>query len=117
MHLNHLDLPVPDVAATRRFFEAHFGFRHLETKGRDGLSILQDDAGLVLVISRAGEGEGFPRQFHIGFLQRDEAAVRSLHERFSMAGLDVSPVSAMRGGVMFYGHAPGGILFEVSWRP
>ena len=29
MGLNHLDLAVPDVAATRAFFETYFGFRCL----------------------------------------------------------------------------------------
>ena len=46
MILNHLDLYVPDVAATRTFFEQHFGLRHQATRGAGRLAVLYDDAGL-----------------------------------------------------------------------
>ncbi|HWU96285.1 MAG TPA: VOC family protein, partial [Sphingomonas sp.] len=81
MRLNHLDLPVPDLAEARAFFERWLGFRHLQTLGDNGLSILSDDAGLVLVLSRLRRtgAQGFPDGFHIGFHLADEAAVATLH--------------------------------------
>ncbi len=52
MHINHIDIPVPDIAATRDFFLNRLGFVHVATLGRDGLAILKDDHGTVLVLSR-----------------------------------------------------------------
>ena len=116
--LNHLDLPVPDLAATRDFFENFCGFTTVLTKGRDGLSVLTDQAGFTLVLSRSGETPCYPATFHIGFLLDGEAAVRTLHQKFSEGGVEaVSPLGSMRGGLMFYCRAPGGILVEVGWRP
>ena len=68
MRLNHLDLPVPDIAATRDFFETWMGFTHDGTLGRDGLAILHDESGLVLVLSRLQRdgAQAFPATFHIG---------------------------------------------------
>jgi len=97
MRLNHLDLAVPDVALARDFFTSHFGLRHRETLGCDGLAILADDSGLVLVLSRWRKrgAAAYPDGFHI----------------------EIQPPSAMRGGWMFYLTGPGGVLIEVSWRP
>src|SRR4051794_9723092 len=74
MILNHLDLYVPDVTATREFFVRHFGFRHHATRGADRLAILYDDAGLELVISQPFSNMGGAEQvalnvttYHIGF--------------------------------------------------
>jgi catechol 2,3-dioxygenase-like lactoylglutathione lyase family enzyme len=39
MQLNHLDLPVPDVAATAAFFTTHFDFRLRETRGNNGILV------------------------------------------------------------------------------
>ena len=52
MRLNHLDLHVPDVAATRDFFRDHLGFTEIATRGANGLAILHDHNGLELVLSR-----------------------------------------------------------------
>jgi len=52
MRLNHIDLAVPDIAVARDFFETHLGFTHQQTLGQNGLSILRDEGGLVLVLSR-----------------------------------------------------------------
>jgi len=50
MKLNHVNLPVGDVAATRNFFEKHFGF-HCLAEPTDANVVLTDNAGLVLTIS------------------------------------------------------------------
>ena len=81
MHLNHLDLPVPDVAATAAFFTTHFGFVLRETRGNDAFALLQDAHGFVLVLTRRRtEGaQAFPENFHIGFLLDSEAGVHAAH--------------------------------------
>jgi catechol 2,3-dioxygenase-like lactoylglutathione lyase family enzyme len=125
MRLNHLDLHVPDVAATRDFFRDHLGFTEIETRGTNGLAILHDDAGLELVISRPIEklgGGDTPtagvNTYHIGFMQPSRAQVDDLFERLRAAGAEIwTEPQAMRGGWLFYCFAPGRILIEIGWRP
>lgn len=116
MRLNHLDLPVPDIAATRDFFETWLGFTHERTLGQNGLSILRDGAGLVLVLSRLKEPQAWPFPFHIGFHLETEDAVTNLHRRMSQASVAVGEASVQRGAFSFYFTAPGDILVEVAHR-
>lgn len=119
MQLNHLDLPVPDVAATAAFFTAHFGFRLLETRGNNGFALLLGTGGFALVLTRrrAENAQDYPDNFHIGFLLESDAAVHAVHARMQAAGVaGLPPVSFQRGATLFYVHAPGGILVEVSHR-
>jgi hypothetical protein len=53
MRLNHLDFHVPDIAATADFLIRHFGLRLKDMRGQNGLAILEDDAGLEIVLSHA----------------------------------------------------------------
>jgi len=120
MRLNHLDLPVRDVAAARDFFETWLDFTHVETRGANGLSILRDASGLVLVLSRLQRrgARRFPAGFHIGFHLETEAAVVHLHARLSGAGLgEIAAPSMQRGAFSFYCHGPGDLLIEVACRP
>ena len=114
MHINHIDIPVPDIAATRDFFVDRLGFAHVTTLGRDGLAILRDDAGAVLVLSRAKSGAAPGEGFHIGFLLESREAVDAMHARLNM---DCDAPQEMRGGYVFYFEAPGPILIEVGYRP
>ena len=119
MQLNHLDLPVPDVAATAAFFTSHFGFRLCETRGNNGFALLEGGGGFILVLTRRrAEGvQTFPDTFHIGFLVESEVAVHALHACLLAAGVaELPPVSFQRGATLFYVHAPGGVLVEVSHR-
>lgn len=119
MRLNHLDLQVPDVAATRDFFEAHLGFRCEATKGKDALCILRDETGFVLVLSvhRKDGPTEYPSAFHIGFLLDSEEAVHAQYARMTAAGVHLpNPPEKRRGALLFYFHAPGGVLVEVSHR-
>jgi catechol 2,3-dioxygenase-like lactoylglutathione lyase family enzyme len=120
MQLNHLDLPVPDVAATAAFFTTHFDFRLCETRGNNGFALLLGANGFALVLTRrrAEGAQAYPDNFHVGFLVESDAAVHTLHARLLAAGMcDLPPVSVQRGATLFYVHAPGGILVEVSHRP
>ncbi|MDT5334522.1 MAG: hypothetical protein QOD90_27 [Mycobacterium sp.] len=122
MILNHLDLYVPDVAATREFFVQHFGFRHHATRGADRLAILYDDAGLELVISQPIGKLGGAEQveldvttYHIGFRLSSTKNVDDVF-RDLQAGTSqqIDPPKGMRGRYLFYCLAPGNILVEVS---
>ncbi len=119
MHLNHLDLCVPDVRETSLFFETFFGFRCQAMRGRDALAILRDDAGFTLVLSRLRPEDppAYPAQFHIGFLLESEAAVHAAYDRMTAASAEIAgPLREIRGGPTFYTRAPGGVLVEVSHR-
>lgn len=125
MRLNHLDLHVLDVAVTRDFFCDYLGFTLMETRGANGLSILQDAAGLELVISKPVEkfGAGDPitsdiKTYHIGFIQSSREEVDELYERLLESNAELwGKPQVIRGGWLFYFVAPGGILVEVGWRP
>jgi catechol 2,3-dioxygenase-like lactoylglutathione lyase family enzyme len=118
MRLNHIDLPVPDIAATRRFFETYLGFTHDRTLGQDGLAILHDDSGLVLVLSRLRRdgAQAFPTTFHVGFHLESEAAVSALFETLRAAGHAEGAPDHLHGAYAFYFTAPGDILIEVAHR-
>ncbi len=124
MRLNHLDLHVPDVAATRDFFVSVFGLTEVKTRGANGIAILRDDAGLELVVSRAvkkfggGDSVSVDRNtYHIGFMQPSREAVDILFERAKSAGSEIwKPPAEIRGVWSFYCFAPGRILVEVGWR-
>ena len=116
MQLNHLDLSVPDVAATAAFFVAGFGFHVLEERGNHGMAILRGEDGFILVLTRCAEPQ-YPTSFHIGFLLPSEAAVIQAHLRLLAAGVDVpAPPARMRGALLFYCRAPGGVLVEIAHR-
>jgi catechol 2,3-dioxygenase-like lactoylglutathione lyase family enzyme len=120
MQLNHLDLPVPDVAAASALFQKHFGFVHLQTNGNHGLAVLRGEGGFILVLTRrpAGEVAGFPGSFHIGFQLDSEAAVRHVHARLLDAPVEeLGEMKQMRGSWPFYLHMCGGIMVEISHRP
>ena len=118
MTLNHLDLAVPDVAIARDFFVAHLGFTCVETRGQNGLAILKDSLGLLLVLSRL-QKEGpqtYPEGLHIGFHLPSDKDVVLLHERLAAAGVQVAAPRQLRGALGFYLTVPGGILVEIACR-
>jgi catechol 2,3-dioxygenase-like lactoylglutathione lyase family enzyme len=114
MHLNHLDLPVPDVAATADFFVRGFGFALLFTRG-DEMALLRDGEGFVLALSR-GTKPAYPPDFHVGFLQPSDAAVHALHGRLRDAGIDAPAPAIAYGCLQFWLRAPGGVTIEISHR-
>jgi catechol 2,3-dioxygenase-like lactoylglutathione lyase family enzyme len=99
MNLNHINLPVPDVAATRAFFEQFFGLKCVETKGQGILSVLVDAGGLVLILSNFDKKSTptYPRDFHIGFLQETVGHVNELYERMKAAGVSVAAPKTAHG--------------------
>ena len=116
MHLNHLDLSVPDVAAAAAFFADGFGFRIIEERGNHGMAILQGEHAFVLVLTRCAAPQ-YPKTFHIGFLLPSEEAVTQAYEKLRAAGVEVpAPPARMRGALLFYCRVPGGILVEVGYR-
>lgn len=119
MHINHIDIPVPEVAATRDFFVRHLGFTHRQTRGRDGIAILHDDAGTVLTLSKSKAASAPKDGFHIGFHLETRTAVDRLYSELkeNLVPVGDEPKS-MRGAWLFYFEAPGSLLIEVAcWTP
>jgi catechol 2,3-dioxygenase-like lactoylglutathione lyase family enzyme len=72
MTINHLNLVVPDVKATAKFFIKHFDFLPQESRV-NYVAILKSKDGFVLVISNFPNTTlyDYPKDFHIGFYQND----------------------------------------------
>jgi catechol 2,3-dioxygenase-like lactoylglutathione lyase family enzyme len=116
MKLNHLNLSVPDVPQTSRFFEEFFGFRCEERKGRDALAVLYEESGFALTLSnfdRKNKPE-YPKGFHVGFLQETKEQVEAIYKRLEAAGYQIEAPQGMHGSWGFYFAAPGEIQVEVS---
>ena len=117
--LNHINLPVTDVAASCKFFEQYFNFKCTSLKGNNMLAIMEGEDGFILVLmadsfNRDGN-TNYPDAFHIGFLVDSHEQVTEVYDRLIKGGIVVtqSPGS-LRGGYGFYFNAPGNILTEVS---
>lgn len=118
MNLNHIDLPVADIAAVRLFFETHFEMRSIFTR-EDGLTVLLDEDGFALTLSPLPQGEvlKYLPGFHIGFNVDNEHELIEVHERMVSAGVPiVRPLGDLAGALTFHCQAPGPILIEVAWR-
>lgn len=118
MRLNHIDLPVSDMAAVRLFFESHFEMRCIFRR-EDGLAVLLDEDGVALTLSPLPHGESlkYPTGFHIGFNLDNEDELLEVHERIVSAGVPIiRPLGDLAGALTFHCQAPGPILVEVAWR-
>ncbi len=125
MRMNHIGIHVPDVTATTDFLVRHFGLTLREMRGAGGLAILEDDAGLEIVVSHPIEKFGGGEQqaiglvtYHLGFIQTDRLEVDRLYRQLKESDAElVGEPREMRGGYLFYCMAPGRVLIEVGWRP
>jgi catechol 2,3-dioxygenase-like lactoylglutathione lyase family enzyme len=122
--MNHIDIHVPDVAATTAFLVRHFGLTLRETRGGSSLAILNDDSGLEIVVSHPVEKFGGAEQqalgvvtYHLGFIQPERAEVDRLYRELKDGDAElVGEPREMRGGYLFYCLAPGRVMVEVGWR-
>lgn len=124
MRMNHVDIHVPDIGATSAFLTRHFGLTLQDMRGVNGLAILNDDAGLEIVISRPIEKFGGVDQqelgrvtYHLGFIQAGRDDVDRLYCDLKESDAElIGEPREMRGGYLFYCLAPGRVLIEVGWR-
>lgn len=119
MKLNHINLPVTDVAASISFFEKYFHFKCIETKGDNLLAVLQGTDGFTLVLmansfNRNGNA-AYPDAFHIGFFVDTREQVTDLYNRLVADKYTTEhPPGNLRGSFGFYFNAPGNLLTEVT---
>jgi catechol 2,3-dioxygenase-like lactoylglutathione lyase family enzyme len=114
MQLNHLDLPVHDVAHSSRFFQRYFGLQAQSNPSSPALVIMTDPSGFVLVLQRSEKAGRYPDGFHVGFLLDDVESVHAIHARATADGVPVSEVIVNGRGTMIYLTAPEGYYVEVS---
>ncbi|MFD1452444.1 VOC family protein [Oceanobacillus sojae] len=101
MQLNHLNLTVNDVEASREFLEKYFDMKCVNSRGK-GFAAMFDDNQFVLTLMK-GKDVQYPKTFHIGFPQVN---------REKVDGYEVDPPIESHG-YTFYVKAPGGFTVEV----
>lgn len=110
MKLNHLNLTVNDVAASRDFLETYFGMMCVNSRG-NGFAAMFDDDQFVLTLMKGKEVQ-YPKTFHIGFPQESREKVDRINERMRKDGYAVDPHIESHG-YTFYVQSPGGFTVEV----
>lgn len=114
MKLNHLDLHVTDLPATREFFETFFDFHC--PYARADLAMLVDEAGFELAISNRSKATAvqYPADFHIGFVVDEVAQVEAVYARIKEAGYAI-PFELQKAGPSwaFQCIGPDGIHVEM----
>lgn len=113
MKLNHVHLMVTDVRAASAYLEKYFGLQN--TGGNDGLTVLLDNDGLVLMLMKMGRtgSDKYPDSFHVGFFVEGETQVDQLYHRLKEDGFEISPPERHHA-YSFYIGAPGGFTIEVG---
>jgi catechol-2,3-dioxygenase len=113
--LNHLNLTVTDVAATRSFLVKYFGMR--DGGGNANMAFVSDDNGMVLTLTHMKVGREtevrYPATFHVGFIQESPERVDEINRRLTEDGYEVPAPSRQHGSWTFYFKAPGGFVIEV----
>jgi lactoylglutathione lyase len=114
MILNHLNLTVTDVVATRRFLEKYFQMRGANEAYHKGFDVVFDDNGMVLTLMKGGKDVEikYPPTFHIGFMQPSVERVNEINQRMKEDGYDVKPPEQHHAWT-FYVESPGGFVVEV----
>jgi catechol 2,3-dioxygenase-like lactoylglutathione lyase family enzyme len=118
VRLNHINLPVADVAADRDFYTKYFEMVTVHEVGNNFLAILQDDDGMVLNLSHFDKNSTdqvqYHRDFHIGFFVDTNEEVDSMHARIADGIPGVQAPKKREGRYGFYVTSPGGIVTEVA---
>ncbi len=117
MRLNHVQISVRDVAASRRFYARHFGLDRAVHE-EPGFAILATGAGGLLALHAGPAADPLAPTGHFGFEVADAEAVAGAHARFAAAGLTISAYVNPPGGFAFARVIdPDGHHVEVYARP
>lgn len=116
MRMNHINLAVSDVPASRGFFETYFGLKCIAESDRDKLVVLVDDAQCFVTLSNFASVDevSYPKSFHVGFFQPSREKVDEIFERLEADGLNPKTRREFHGAWTFYLRAPGGFTVEVG---
>lgn len=122
MGLNHINLVVKEVGQAVSLFSDYFGFS-LITNRNGKMAVLESSHNFVLVIwgQELNKKDGipeYPENFHIGFYQEDEDAVREIYNRLKEVEglkLDFKP-KKIRNTFGFYFYFEK-LMIEISVNP
>ncbi len=118
MILNHINLPVADVGATRDFFAEYFGMKAVFELPKNTLAMMRDEGAMVLILSHFDKDKAaevdYHKDFHVGFIVETAEEVDASHARFVAGGLAPEAPRRMAGRYGFYFKAPGGFEVEVA---
>jgi lactoylglutathione lyase len=115
MIINHLDLQVSDISASRRFFETYFGLVcSFERPG--AIVLMEDESGFCFGLSNLHSlpPPVYPPDFHIGFILTEERQVREIYQRVKADGIAIHfDLTTAAKNLFFQCLAPDGIPVEV----
>ena len=116
MKLNHINLPVTDVAASRDFFARYFGLATSMKLGLGVMAMMRDEGNMVLILSNFDKSAEIHhhKDLHVGFLLESRQEVDEMHARMIADGLEVETPKRMQGRYGFYLQSPGGFVTEVG---
>ena len=116
MKLNHINLAVADVPASRDFFAKYFGMVTSLELGRGVMAMMRDEGDMVLILSNFDKATEihYPKDFHVGFYLDSREEVDTLRARMVADGLDAEAARKRQGRYGFYLQAPGGFVTEVA---
>jgi lactoylglutathione lyase len=118
MTLNHINLPVGDVAANRDFFTKYFRMVTAMEVGNNFLAMLVDNSGMVLNLSHFDKDKSAAivhhKDLHVGFFVESVDEVDRVYARIIADGLAVLAPQKREGRYAFYVKAPGGFDVEVA---
>ncbi|WP_165985377.1 VOC family protein [Streptomyces sp. YIM 98790] len=118
MHLNHLGLPVRDVARSKRFYETYFGFGPGTARQYDdGTVIIRNADGFDLALHGVQEVGPPPPFLHFGFRLAAPGEVRALLARMRGDGLRITEDYDEPAYVAFKCADPDGHQVETYWEP
>ncbi|WP_294299855.1 VOC family protein [uncultured Chryseobacterium sp.] len=122
MSLNHINLVVKEVDQAVSLFADYFGFS-LITNRNGKMAVLESSHQFVLVIwsqelNRKDDIPQYPENFHIGFYQEDEDAVREIYQKLKgHEGLQMeSEPKKIRNTFGFYFYFEK-LMIEISVNP
>ena len=116
--MNHLGLPVRNVARSQAFYESYFGFDPATAQRYDdGTVIVRNADGFDLALHAVDEVGRVPAFLHFGFWLPDPDRVRSQRDRLAAAGVEIFESYDEPEYVAFKCLDPDGHRVEVYWEP
>lgn len=93
MTINHLNLPVSNVAEAITFFESYFGLKCIHTKGDNMIAVLKNAADFTLVLMSSkmnrNDNNTYPDAFHIGFMLDNTEQVNKTYLMLKNGGVQL----------------------------
>jgi len=122
MNLNHVNLVVKDVEKAVNLFAQNLGF-NLIVNRQNKMAVMENGNNFALVIwghvlNHEDNIPEYPKNFHIGFYQEDEGAVKDVYEKLiSDVSLKFeSEPKKIRGTFGFYFFYEN-LMIEISVNP